>query len=200
MGLVSKLLIQLPWILQLLVCSINFYNFMAESVANSVTSTVTSVEAPTTQATIKIIEVPVRWADLEDGAPEEPRASSTLEKKSLAELGVENLTIDENKKINKFLDEPDDSTIKVVTSGNTSYTSGALNQADRDKIIKEFKDGLTQVLISADLLARRFDQQQVNLASNYCEVYLHRIGRARHFGYKGAVFNLLCGDADQMFQ
>ncbi|KAE8722554.1 Soluble inorganic pyrophosphatase [Hibiscus syriacus] len=33
-----------------------------------------------------------------------------------------------------------------------------------------------------------------------CEVYLHRIGRAEHFGRKGAVFNLLCGDADQMFQ
>ncbi|KAE8675853.1 Zinc finger C-x8-C-x5-C-x3-H type family protein, putative isoform 3 [Hibiscus syriacus] len=35
MGLVSKLLTQLPWILQLPVCSINFYNFMAETAANS---------------------------------------------------------------------------------------------------------------------------------------------------------------------
>lgn len=38
---------------------------------------------------------------------------------------------------------------------------GALKQEDRDKIVKEFKDGLTQVLISTDLLARGFDQQQV---------------------------------------
>ena len=88
---------------------------------------------------------------------------------------------------------------------------GALNQAERDKIVKEFKDGLTQVLISTDLLARGFDQQQVNLVINYdlpvkhdnrvepdCEVYLHRIGRAGRFGRKGAVFNLLCGDMDQM--
>ncbi|XP_056170673.1 DEAD-box ATP-dependent RNA helicase 38 [Syzygium oleosum] len=86
---------------------------------------------------------------------------------------------------------------------------GALRQEDRDKIVKEFRDGLTQVLISTDLLARGFDQQQVNLVINYdlpvkhnnpsdpdCEVYLHRIGRAGRFGRKGAVFNLLCSERD----
>ncbi|KAJ4724193.1 DEAD-box ATP-dependent RNA helicase [Melia azedarach] len=88
---------------------------------------------------------------------------------------------------------------------------GAQKQEDRDKIVKEFKDGLTQVLISTDLLARGFDQQQVNLVINYdlpvkhdtptepdYEVYLHRIGRAGRFGRKGAVFNLLLGDMDKM--
>ncbi|KAK1426047.1 hypothetical protein QVD17_14715 [Tagetes erecta] len=88
---------------------------------------------------------------------------------------------------------------------------GALSQEDRDKIIKEFKDGLTHVLISTDVLARGFDQSQVNLVVNYDlpvvydhptepdnEVYLHRIGRAGRFGRKGAVFNLLCGDRDNM--
>jgi ATP-dependent RNA helicase DDX19/DBP5 len=88
---------------------------------------------------------------------------------------------------------------------------GALNQEERDRIVKEFKDGLTQVLISTDLLARGFDQSQVNLVVNYdlpvhyknesdpdCEVYLHRIGRAGRFGRKGAIFNLLCSDHDRM--
>ncbi|XP_076917804.1 DEAD-box ATP-dependent RNA helicase 38-like [Bidens hawaiensis] len=88
---------------------------------------------------------------------------------------------------------------------------GALTQEDRDKIVKEFKDGLTHVLISTDVLARGFDQSQVNLVVNYDlpvvydnptepdnEVYLHRIGRAGRFGRKGAVFNLLCGDRDRM--
>ncbi|KAL6138472.1 hypothetical protein ACLB2K_063754 [Fragaria x ananassa] len=91
---------------------------------------------------------------------------------------------------------------------------GALNTEDRDKIIKEFKEGLTQVLISTDVLARGFDQQQVNCVVNYdlpvkysagprsqpsepdYEVYLHRIGRAGRFGRKGAVFNLICNDND----
>ena len=38
---------------------------------------------------------------------------------------------------------------------------GAMTQEDRDKIVKEFKDGLTHVLISTDVLARGFDQSQV---------------------------------------
>lgn len=88
---------------------------------------------------------------------------------------------------------------------------GALRQEDRDKIVKEFKDGLTQVLISTDVLARGFDQAQVNLVVNFdlpvvfktptepdTEVYLHRIGRAGRFGRKGAVFNLLCSERDHM--
>ncbi|KAL0289125.1 UNVERIFIED_CONTAM: DEAD-box ATP-dependent RNA helicase 38 [Sesamum calycinum] len=88
---------------------------------------------------------------------------------------------------------------------------GALKQEDRDKIIKEFKEGLTQVLISTDLLARGFDQKQVNLVVNFdlpvrydrptepdYEVYLHRVGRAGRFGRKGAVFNLLCDDRDDL--
>ncbi|XP_028789631.1 DEAD-box ATP-dependent RNA helicase 38 [Neltuma alba] len=91
---------------------------------------------------------------------------------------------------------------------------GALDNNERDKIVKEFRDGLTQVLISTDVLARGFDQQQVNLVINYdlpvkhtaeytrepepdYEVYLHRVGRAGRFGRKGAVFNLICGEGDE---
>ncbi|KAK1400887.1 hypothetical protein POM88_000492 [Heracleum sosnowskyi] len=78
---------------------------------------------------------------------------------------------------------------------------GAFKQEDRDTIVKEFKEGLTQILISTDLLARGFDQPLVNLVVNYdlplqydlsyrkrdpdFEVYLHRIGRAGRFGRKG---------------
>ena len=51
---------------------------------------------------------------------------------------------------------------QLVQDGYAVTTiQGALNAEDRDKIVKEFKDGLTQVLISTDLLARGFDQQQV---------------------------------------
>ncbi|CAL9099655.1 unnamed protein product [Musa textilis] len=102
---------------------------------------------------------------------------------------------------------------------------GALKQEDRDQIIKEFKDGLTKVLITTDLLARGFDQRQffefnnsyaflvlltVNLVINYdlpikhdnpsepdCELYLHRVGRTGRFGSKGAVFNFLCTARDR---
>ncbi|KAE8732063.1 U-box domain-containing protein 4-like [Hibiscus syriacus] len=99
---------------------------MAETASNSATSTATSTEAPMPQETKKTAEAPVRWADLEDYAPKESSASLTSEKKSAVELGVENLTIDEHKKINKFLDKLEDSTIKVVTSSDTSYISSSL--------------------------------------------------------------------------
>nr|AAN06835.1 Putative DEAD/DEAH box RNA helicase protein [Oryza sativa Japonica Group] len=90
-----------------------------------------------------------------------------------------------------------------------SSIQGSLDQSEREKIIQEFKNGYTKVLISTDVLARGFDQAQVNLVINYdmpikfgtrdepdYEVYLHRIGRAGRFGRKGAVFNLLCGETD----
>ena len=52
---------------------------------------------------------------------------------------------------------------KALTDYGYEVTTiqGALKQEDRDKIVKEFKDGLTQILISTDLLARGFDQSQV---------------------------------------
>jgi len=42
----------------------------------------------------------------------------------------------------------------------------AFENDERDKIIEEFKDGLTQVLISSDVLARGFDNQQVLICSS----------------------------------
>ncbi|XP_071700612.1 DEAD-box ATP-dependent RNA helicase 38-like [Rutidosis leptorrhynchoides] len=80
---------------------------------------------------------------------------------------------------------------------------GSLTDKDRDKIIKEFKEGYTHVLISTDLLAEGLIKlshkgaYQVNLVVNYdlpvrhespsepdYEVYLHRIGRVGRFGRK----------------
>ncbi|WOK97199.1 DEAD-box ATP-dependent RNA helicase 38-like isoform X1 [Canna indica] len=101
---------------------------------------------------------------------------------------------------------------KSLTAAGYECTSvqGALKQEDRDQIIREFKEGLTTVLITTDLLARGFDQRRVNLVINYdlpvkydspsepdCELYLHRVGRTGRFGSKGAVFNFLCTDRDR---
>ncbi|PPS02096.1 hypothetical protein GOBAR_AA18569 [Gossypium barbadense] len=287
---------------------------MAETASNSAPSTSTTAEAPAPQETKKTTEAPVRWADMEDEASEEPSTSvalwilgggcrifttifhkiinllmyvsllqdgfkddslrimrdiekmsshcqvllfsatfsdtvknfvSKIVKRDHNQLFVkkEELSLESVKqyKVNvpdelskvmvikdrilEFGERLGQTIIFVRTRNSASMLhkalvefgydvttiQGALNQAERDKIVKEFKDGLTQVLISTDLLARGFDQQQVNLVINYdlpvkhdnrvepdCEVYLHRIGRAGRFGRKGAVFNLLCGDMDQM--
>lgn len=87
---------------------------------------------------------------------------------------------------------------------------GGLKLEDRDRVIKEFRTGLTKILISTDVLARGFDQAQVTLVVNFdlpvkhsppfdpdYEVYLHRIGRSGRFGRKGAAFNFLCNERDE---
>lgn len=54
---------------------------------------------------------------------QQQQTANTSEDKSTAELDVEGLTIDESKKVNKFLDEAEDSSIKTVrvSSSNCSY-------------------------------------------------------------------------------
>ena len=77
-----------------------------------------------------------------------------------------------------------------------SAMHGEMNQVKRDTIMKEFRNGITRVLITTDLLARGIDVQQVGLVINYelplkKEVYSHRIGRAGRFGRKGIAINFV---------
>ena len=41
--------------------------------------------------------------------------------------------------------------------------SGQLDNVQRDAVIKEFRTGITKVLIATDVLARGFDVQQVSV-------------------------------------
>ena len=73
---------------------------------------------------------------------------------------------------------------------------GDMTQEDRNKIMKDFRNGTCRVLISTDLLSRGIDVQQVSLVINYdlpsnIESYIHRIGRSGRFGRKGAAINFL---------
>ncbi|GFR49000.1 hypothetical protein Agub_g11021 [Astrephomene gubernaculifera] len=89
----------------------------------------------------------------------------------------------------------------------TSIT-GDMQHADRDRVVQEFRDGTTKILISTDVLSRGFDVSQVTLVINYdvpverdgvtpaYETYLHRIGRSGRFGRKGAAFNLMSTGQD----
>ena len=73
---------------------------------------------------------------------------------------------------------------------------GDLSQEDRNKIMAEFRNGTSRILISTDLLSRGIDVQQVSLVINYdipnnIESYIHRIGRSGRFGRKGTSINFL---------
>ena len=73
---------------------------------------------------------------------------------------------------------------------------GDMSQADRNKIMKEFRSGMNRVLITTDLLARGIDIQQISLVINFDipmnrENYIHRIGRSGRFGRKGVAINFV---------
>ncbi|CAJ1394506.1 unnamed protein product [Effrenium voratum] len=74
----------------------------------------------------------------------------------------------------------------------------------RDRVMGEFRSGVTKVLISTDVLARGIDVPAVTLVVNYdlpmsynnhgqpdFETYMHRIGRTGRFGLKGVAVNLV---------
>ncbi|KAF2353950.1 Helicase C-terminal [Trinorchestia longiramus] len=71
-----------------------------------------------------------------------------------------------------------------------------VKQKDRDAIMKEFRAGVSRVLITTDIWARGIDVQQVSHVINYDlpvnkEQYLHRIGRSGRFGRKGVAINFV---------
>jgi len=88
-------------------------------------------------------------------------------------------------------------TNKMKESGFTvSYMHGEMQQDERDLIMKEFRTGVSRVLVTTDLLARGIDVQQVSLVINYDlppqkETYIHRIGRSGRFGRKGVAINFV---------
>jgi len=81
---------------------------------------------------------------------------------------------------------------------------GEMTQEERNKIMRDFRNGTCRVLISTDLLSRGIDVQQVSLVINYdlpnnIESYIHRIGRSGRFGRKGTAINFITGyDAKKM--
>lgn len=73
---------------------------------------------------------------------------------------------------------------------------GDMSQEERNTIMKQFRDGVSRVLISTDLLSRGIDVQQVSIVINYdipnnIDSYLHRIGRSGRFGRKGTAVNFV---------
>lgn len=77
-----------------------------------------------------------------------------------------------------------------------------VDHAYRDRVMGEFRSGVTRVLISTDVLARGIDVPAVTLVVNYelpmgwnrkpdFQTYIHRIGRTGRFGLRGVAVNLI---------
>jgi translation initiation factor 4A len=80
-----------------------------------------------------------------------------------------------------------------------------MQMIDRDRIMKEFRSGVTRVLITTDLLARGIDVYQVSIVINYDlpqqkETYIHRIGRSGRFGRKGNAINFVTPEEKEQLE
>lgn len=87
---------------------------------------------------------------------------------------------------------------------SVAFIHGDMNQEMRNSIIKEFRDGVSRILITTDLLCRGIDIQQISIVINYdipkeIANYIHRIGRSGRYGRKGVAINFITNyDADKM--
>ncbi|MBG9775452.1 DEAD/DEAH box helicase [Brevibacillus laterosporus] len=73
---------------------------------------------------------------------------------------------------------------------------GDLSQAQRDKVMKAFREGTIEFLIATDVAARGIDVGNVSHVINYDipqdpESYVHRIGRTGRAGRKGIAMTLV---------
>uniref|UniRef100_A0A6C0E997 RNA helicase n=1 Tax=viral metagenome TaxID=1070528 RepID=A0A6C0E997_9ZZZZ len=91
---------------------------------------------------------------------------------------------------------------RLVNDGhNVSKIHGGLDTASRCNVLKDFRLGVTRVLVTTDVLSRGIDIQQIGIVINYdlpnnVAQYIHRIGRSGRFGKVGVAINFIT-DRDQ---
>jgi len=89
---------------------------------------------------------------------------------------------------------------KITELGYSCYYIHAkMQQANRNRVFHEFRQGATRHLVTSDLFTRGIDIQSVNVVINFdfpknSETYLHRIGRSGRFGHLGLAVNLITHD------
>ena len=71
-----------------------------------------------------------------------------------------------------------------------------MDKNERNKAFRDFRTGVSRVLISSNVTARGIDIQQVSVVINFdiprnVHTYLHRIGRSGRWGRKGTGINFV---------
>jgi ATP-dependent RNA helicase DeaD len=73
---------------------------------------------------------------------------------------------------------------------------GGFSQEQRDRVMRRFREGQSEVLVATDVAARGLDVERLTHVVNYDvpsapEVYVHRIGRTGRAGREGAAITLV---------
>lgn len=81
---------------------------------------------------------------------------------------------------------------------NAEALHGDMNQPERDRVLRRFKEGQADLLVATDVAARGLDIETVTHVVNYdipwdVEQYIHRIGRTGRAGRSGDAITLVEG-------
>src|SRR5690606_25811516 len=73
---------------------------------------------------------------------------------------------------------------------------GDMSQAQRDAVMRRFRDGRTEILVATDVAARGLDIGHVSHVINYdipesSDSYVHRVGRTARAGRSGEAITLV---------
>jgi len=73
---------------------------------------------------------------------------------------------------------------------------GDLAQNVRDRVMRQFREGTTKVLVATDVVGRGIDVSSVSHIVNYdvpefCDDYVHRVGRTGRMGREGIAFTFV---------
>jgi len=82
---------------------------------------------------------------------------------------------------------------------------GDLSQAQRERVLTDFRKGKVKVLIATDVAARGLDIEDVTLVINYDipespEWYVHRIGRTGRAGKEGKAITFVSSDEEHLLE
>ncbi len=87
---------------------------------------------------------------------------------------------------------------------NVGEMHSDLDQAQRDAVMHEFKNGRVDILVATDIVSRGIDIDDIRLVINYdvprdCEDYVHRIGRTARAGAEGCAITFVSVDDQSRF-
>ena len=80
---------------------------------------------------------------------------------------------------------------------------GDMPQTKREKVIKDFKEDVTDILIATDVAARGLDIDDINYVINYdmpddIDTYIHRIGRTGRAGKEGTAVSFVTSEEEHL--
>lgn len=92
----------------------------------------------------------------------------------------------------------------LIKSGYTSCGSlhGAKDQLDRESTLKDFKAGVSKILVATSIAARGLDVPSIRLVVNYdmpnhLEDYVHRVGRTGRAGNRGTSWTFITAQEEE---